>query len=390
MVASNGEVISEVGLLYLRLKGADGIGPVCAKNLVEHFGAIEKVFGASLAELERVEDVGQKRAAAVVAARNGDGGAREVALAARSGVRIVCLEDESYPALLRHIPDPPICLYVRGDLRREDGVSVAIVGSRRCSRYGIEQAERFGASLGHADFTVISGMARGADGAAHYGAMSAGGRTLAVLGCGLNHIYPSEHAELADRIAASGAVISELPMDTPPDAAHFPPRNRIVVGMSMGVIVIEAGKRSGALISARLANEYNREVFALPGLITNPYAHGTNALIRDGGAKLISCLDDVLDELGAAGELMRPETGAGMDETARVPVASQVDAGLDEVERAVLGAIGADETSLENILRASGVAPQMVASSLTKLQMKGFVAQFPGNLFIRKRGLGGQ
>jgi DNA processing protein len=199
---------------------------------------------------------------------------------------------------------------------------------------------------------------------------------------------------LADEIARHGAVVSALPMDTPPDAANFPPRNRIIIGMSLGVIIIEAGKRSGALISARLANEYNREAFALPGLITNPYAHGTNALIRDGGAKLITCLDDVLDELGEAGRLMKPAESASLPEeeslfsTSSDGGTQRPETSLEDVESAVynaLGALGADDTALDRVIRDSGVAPQLVAAALTKLQMKGYVRQAPGNYFAKKR-----
>ncbi|MEE9296898.1 MAG: DNA-processing protein DprA, partial [Phycisphaerae bacterium] len=266
MTVDTDSVASPAALKYLRLQCAHDVGPVCTRKLVEHFGSVDKVLTASIKALEEVEGVGRYRAQAIQTARHTDAVQQAVALAAERGARIICREDEEYPKLLTHTPDPPVCLYVRGRLEPDDGLAIAIVGSRRNTHYGIEQSERFGALLARAGFTVVSGMARGADGAAHRGALSVGGRTVAVLGCGLGHVYPAEHAELAEDIVKSGALVSELPMDVPPEAKNFPPRNRIIVGMSLGVLVTECGKRSGAQISARLASEYNREVFALPGL----------------------------------------------------------------------------------------------------------------------------
>ncbi|NOT01804.1 MAG: DNA-protecting protein DprA [Phycisphaerales bacterium] len=365
---------------FLRLQCAKDVGPISARSLIERFGTIEAVFEASTSALEQVEGIGRARAAGIRAARSDDAPDREMDRAAECGVRIICLEDAEYPRLLKHIPDAPLCLYVKGASIGADGPTMAIVGSRRSSRYGLEQAERFGGSLAHAGFTVVSGMARGADGAAHRGALNAGGRTVAVLGCGLAHVYPPEHKGLAEAIVQQGALVSALPMDTPPDASHFPPRNRIIVGMSLGVLVIEAGKQSGALISARLATEYDREVFALPGMITNPYAHGTNALIRESSAKLITSLDDILDDFGDLGRLMKADGNGTIDDSdsaARVPP-------LSDLERSVFETIGADETPLEHIATQSGVSPAAVASTLTKLQLKGVIVQRPGNMFVRR------
>lgn len=375
------KLISPIAGQYLRLQMARNVGPVCARKLVDRFGSIEAVFTASIAALEAVEGVGRQRAEAVLVAKDSDAFEREIEAAEKRGLRILCREDGDYPKLLHHIPDPPLCLYVRGQLEPEDGLAVAIVGSRRCTRYGLEQAERFGALLAGAGFTVVSGMARGADTAGHRGALSVGGRTIAVLGCGLGHIYPPEHVDLADEICGSGAVISALPIDTAPLPANFPPRNRIVVGISLGVLVIEAAKRSGALISARLANEYNREVFALPGLVNNPYAFGTNALIRDGGAKLVTCLEDILDELGEAGRMMRPDESKADAESGQSPSAAVK---LDEAERCIVDVLSTEDTPLELICEQSGLSPAVVAATLTKLQLKGVITQRPGNVFVRR------
>jgi len=373
--------VSSTVLKYMRLQRAPNIGPVCVRRLIEHFGSVDAVFEASIEALGQVEDMGRARAEAVFHARHDDGAAGEIERAAELGVRIICLEDDEYPRFLRHVPDPPICLYLRGELREEDQLALAIVGSRRCSRYGLEQAERFGAVLANAGFTIVSGMARGADAAGHRGALLAGGRSIAVQGCGLRHVYPPEHKELARQIEQNGAVISELPVDTAPDGGNFPPRNRIIVGMSLGVLVIEAGKRSGALISARLASEYNREAFALPGLLTNPQAQGTNALIRDGQAKLVTCLEDILDELGELKRVLGAEAATRDGEHETMPLLA---AQLSPSEQAVLKAIDVAETPLEVICDESGLSPPAVAAALTGLQIKGLIAQLPGNRFTRR------
>lgn len=388
------EVASPAARRYLQLQRARHIGPICAQRLVSHFGSVDAVFAASLQQLERVEGIGRYRAEGVVQARADEPADLEIEAARRHGVRLICREDPDYPKLLLHTPDPPICLYVRGKLLPEDGLAVAIVGSRRTSHYGLEQAERFGGLLATAGFTVVSGMARGADGAAHRGALRAGGRTVAVLGSGLGNLYPPEHAELALQIQENGALLSELPIDTPPDPGNFPPRNRIIVGMALGVLIVEAGKQSGALISARLACEYNREVFALPGMVHNPYAFGTNALIRDGEAKLVTCLEDLLDELGEAGRLLRPTTTGdtegkqetqvtrGSEDVLSSPPAPPLR--LDENERLVLDAISCEGTPLDLIAENCTLSAPIVAANLTKLLIKGAIAQRPGNVFCRR------
>lgn len=373
-------VASSAARKYLRLQCADRVGPVCARKLVEHFGSIDGVFNASVAALERVEGIGLYRGRAVLSARDDEASQRAVALAAERGARVICWEDPDYPQLLKHTPDPPVCLYVRGRLEPEDGVAMAIVGSRRVTRYGLEQSGRFAALLAGAGFTIVSGLARGADAAAHRGALTANGRTVAVMGCGLGQIYPPEHAALAEEIVQRGALLSELPIDAPPEARNFLPRNRIIAGMSLGVIVTECGKRSGALATARYASEYNREVFAVPGQADNPRAHGSNALLRDNHAKLIMGLEDVLDELGDVGRIMQPQNQDAPDkqpEHAPTP--------LDADEQAVMNTIALDDTPLEHICDHSGCTPAKVAATLTRLQMKGFVVQRPGNLFARRR-----
>ena len=385
---STDTVISEVGRAYLRLQLTQDVGPARLNNLIAHFGSVEAVLSASMAALEGVEGIGRQIATSLVRARDGGPVDREIDRAAEEGLRIVCRDDDDYPQSLLHIPDPPICLYLRGHLEPSDCVSVSIVGTRRCSHYGREQAARFAESLARAGFTIVSGLARGIDGEAHRGAIRGGGRTLAVLGNGLAQVYPPEHESLAAEVACSGALISELPVDTPPDSKNFPKRNRIIAGLSLGVIVVEAGRRSGALITARLAAEYNREIFALPGRVDRPdLTAGVHALIRDGHAKLVTHLEDVLDELSEVGQIMRqrpPATAEG--DPTEVSGTTQVRMSkLASQEQAVL-AVVMDGVEEINAIRAK-VELDMgsVLSTLTALQLKGFIEQLPGNRFVARR-----
>ena len=347
--------------------------------MLDYFGSVDRILGAPAAALREIKGVGPKTAEAIARARDGEAANEELALAGRHGVQILCREDEVYPLGLRHIADPPICLYVKGSLDRADAVSLAVVGSRRGSHYGLEQARRFGQLLGQAGLTVVSGLARGIDSAAHRGALDADGRTIAVLGNGLSAIYPPEHVELAAQIAASGAVVSELPMATAPEAGHFPRRNRIIAGIGLGVLVIEGAKNSGALITARLANEYNREVFALPGRVDLPNSLGTNALIRDGQAKLVVGLEDILDELGDAGAVL---AGKEVRDATEAPLRPPP-ANLSDTEKKVLAVLARDEAiGLDAICELARLDPAQTASALTMLQLKGAAKQLPGSLFI--------
>ncbi len=381
---STDSVISDVGRRYLRLHLTSDVGPVRLRNLVNHFGSLEAALSASMAELERVERIGPQVAKAIFRSRSDDASDQEIAGATERGLRIVCPEDGDYPKPLLNIPDPPICLYVRGSLEPTDSVAIAIVGTRRCSHYGREQALRFGEMLGAAGFTIVSGLARGIDSHAHRGALQGGGRTIAVLGNGLGSIYPPEHESLALEIASAGAVVSELPVDTIPDAANFPRRNRIIAGLALGVMVVEAGQRSGALITAGLALDYNREVFAIPGRVDRPeQTAGVNSLIRDGRAKLVTCLDDVLDELAEVGKILRAkpqdDSATGGDEAE--PDAPQVDQ-LAVHERAVLDAVGNGAEQIEGISAATALEPARVASTLTTLQLRGLVKRLAGGRFV--------
>ena len=306
--------------------------------------------------------------------------------AGECGRRIVGTADEDYPKPLQHIPEPRTCLDAGGRLGEADALALAIVGTRRCSHYGRGQALSVGELLAGEGFTNVSGFARGVDGYAHEGALRAGGRTIAVLGNGLSEIYPEEHADLAERVVESGAILSELPMDVAPDSKNFPGRNRIIAGLSMGVLVVEAGRGSGALITAEAATDYNREVFAIPGAVDRPeLTAGSNGLIRDGAAKLVTCLEDILDELNDVGELMA--RGAPKEDERGV-VREGGDGALLRVltaqQRAVFDAVVGGAEDVDAVCEASGADAASVMTALTSLQIRGLVRQLPGNRFVRR------
>lgn len=373
--------ISDTARAYLQLHLTDGIGPITLRHLVEHFGDARTVLSASMDSLCRVKGVGRTTADAIRQSARCDKTQREVELAAQHGVRIICPEDAEYPPLLKHTPDGPICLYVKGRLAREDGVALAIVGSRKPTYYGQEQTRRFAEGLARTGMTIVSGLAYGIDACAHEAALAVGGRTVAVLGNGLSDVYPPPHRELANLIAESGAVIGELPMEVAPDGSNFPRRNRIIAGMSVGALIVEGGARSGAMITARLANEYNREVFALPGRIDSDMSCGPNTLIREGMARLVMNVADVLDELGDLGRFLQTEADALM--SAEQPPLPPIAPKLTDNERQTLDAVGIDPVPMELIVDAANLSAADVAAALTTLQLKQQVKQLPGGLFVR-------
>ncbi|MGH6783545.1 MAG: DNA-processing protein DprA, partial [Sphingomicrobium sp.] len=270
----------------LCLSMVSGSGPNLFRALVKRLGSPTSVLDASMSRLRDVPGIGVKLAERIASARRESQVEEELANCERLGVRILTADSNDFPASLKSIPDPPALLYVRGGLLPRDTLAVALVGSRHCTHYGLRTAERLAGSLARIGFTVVSGLARGVDAAAHRGALTAGGRTIAVLASGVGNIYPPEHDELAQQITTSGAVVSEMPTHFEPIAGLFPQRNRIISGLAHGVLVVEAAERSGTLITARCAGEQGREVFAVPGSIRNPKAHGCHRLIRQ-GVKLV-------------------------------------------------------------------------------------------------------
>jgi len=359
---------------YLNLALVKGIGPQTASALVERFGSIEAVMRASRAELARVPRVGPKLAAEIVNVRASDAASREIGLAEETGVHLLSIESPEYPEGLKYLHDPPIMLYMKGEWTREDLLAFAIVGSRRCSYYGRSQAERLAAALAMRGITVVSGLAAGIDSAAHRACLKAGGRTIAVLGSGLARIYPKHNVPLAEEVCEQGAIISEFPMRAAPEATNFPRRNRLISGLSLGVIIVEAGRRSGALITANWALEQGKEVFAVPGEAGSHLSKGTNQLIRT-GAKLVEGVEDVLEEFPDIQEKL-----SGGDTMAEEGTPLRITG----EERKVWNALGRKPVNIEDVITASGMSPQNVNSALMMLELKGLVRQLAGKMFVRR------
>ena len=280
---------------FVALNMIEHVGPVRARTLLEHFGDAPKILSAPKSALLRVRNIGEETAEAITGWEKSVDLAGELKRIADFGCHILIASDDNYPASLREIYDPPLVLYVQGELSAKDKNAVAMVGSRQTTHYGIETARKLAYQLAYVGVTVVSGGARGIDTAAHQGALSANGRTIAVLGTGINLIFPPENNELYERIAANGAIITQFPFNRPADKQSFPIRNRIVAGMTLGTVVVEASLSSGALITANFATEYGRQVFAVPGRIDSPRSKGCHDLIKK-GAKLCEGVEDILSE----------------------------------------------------------------------------------------------
>jgi DNA processing protein len=363
----------------VRLACVRGLGPRLCRLLIDRFGSPEAVLSAEPRELESLRVVGPAVARAIreVAADPMPG--RLLDLCDARGVSVMVESDAAYPGLLSRIDDPPGLLFVRGAFEPRDALAVAIVGSRHATAYGRKVAWQLAGDLARAGYTVVSGLARGIDAAAHRGALDAGGRTIAVLGGGVLNVYPPEHEDLAAEVAASGAVVSEAPPLAPPFRGSFPQRNRIVSGLSLGTIVVQAGERSGALITARLAGDQGREVFAVPGPVDCRMSRGAHALLRD-GARLVETVDDVLEELGPLFETATTAEGRAV----RAPAELR----LDDVERRVLDAVddraeAGGSTDIDEVVEASGLATSQVLATLGVLEMRRIVRRLPGNRVAR-------
>ncbi len=344
------------------------LGPVGVRRLLERFGDPVSVLRARRSELTSVEGVSAPALASVAAWESEVDLAAELARIERFGAGVVTILDPSYPPALKEIHDPPTVLYVWGELTPRDAHAIGVVGSRKTSHYGLESAKKLSFQLAYAGLTVVSGLARGIDTAAHQGALAAKGRTIAVLGAGLNRLYPPENLPLAERIAEAGAVVSEFPMDAEPDRQTFPMRNRIISGWSFGVLVVEAGLNSGALISARQAGEQGRALYAVPGPIDRPTSLGSNRLIQE-GAKLVIDAQDVLADLQALFPAAPTLTSPTPDLPAEL--------------LAVYRAIEPEATAIDAIIRQSGLGAGAVAAALLQLEMRRLVRQLPGKYFVK-------
>ena len=373
--------------LWLKLIRADGIGPTLFKRLLDFFGGVERIFTASVTELTKVEGIGNKTAESIVRTRDAFDVDSELALADKLGVWVIHLQDDRYPPALKAIYDPPPVLYIKGTLTRSDNLAMAIVGSRRCSHYGTEQANRFSHLLASAGFTIVSGLARGIDSAAHRGALATKGRTIAVQGCGLSNIFPPENKKLFEQITENGAVISELPLTYEPLAENFPGRNRIIAGLSMGVLVVEATYRSGALISAQAAMENNREVMAVPGRIDSPCSLGCHKLLKQ-GARLIDSIDEIMDALGYVGDGLKTHAAtaaAKAEQNAQGTLFDTSRLNLTEAEEAILGHLNSEPVHVEELIESTQLSAAKVHSAVISLQLKGLVKQLPGNMLVKRQ-----
>ena len=358
----------------MRLHLVPGIGPVTHGELVRVFGSPEGVLKASPADIRNVPGVGPKLVLQLSLAKESTGVQSQLELCRQNDIQIVTRSDANYPKPLAEIYDPPNLLFCRGKLLDIDQVAIAIVGTRHASNYGRAIATRLATGLAMAGFTIVSGLARGIDAAAHRAALAAGGRTVAVLGGGLLKMYPPEHAQLAKEIAKSGAVLSEsLPMQ-PPKSGSFPRRNRIVTGLCLGVIVVEAGERSGALISARMAMEQGREVFAVPGRVDSRMSRGCHRLISD-GAKLVESIDDVLEELGPLANPARIDPETSIRHPAEMKLSDQ--------ETNVLRAIGTEKTEFDAVVVVTGLPPARVLATISVLEVRRLVRRVTGTSFVR-------
>jgi len=365
-------------LPWLTLKSVPGIGNLLFKNLVSQLGSPQAVLAAPKGALLQIDGVSPRLAEVIRRHRTPDWVRRELDLIHEKGYAIITQHDPRYPALLQHIPDPPPLLYVKGRLAPEAS-HIAVVGSRRATGYGRHTTLHLSKALARHGVIVVSGMARGIDTAAHQGALNGGGPTVAVLGTGLDNVYPAENLKLFHQIAENGAVISEFPLDAGPAPHHFPIRNRIISGMTLGTVVVEAAKRSGSLITARLAAEQGREVFAVPGSIQACTTQGTHELIRQ-GAKLVERVEDILEELGPQLAMPRQDAPAVTSGDTQRPLPV-----LSTAEKEVFNAVGPYAVHIDELVRQLNLDSAHLSAILMQLELKGVICQEPGKFFVRHR-----
>jgi len=352
---------------WIALNFLHDIGPVITRRLLGKFKDPERVFSATINELKQVEGISETRAREIVSFNHWKEVETEIQRAEKSGIRIMTLDDHDYPEALKKLPDAPPVLYIKGSVIDGDLNAIAIVGTRRPTNYGITVAEQMGYELASSGFTIVSGMARGIDTMAHKGALRACGRTIAVLGSGIDIPYPSANKSLKNAIASSGALISEFPLSTPPNKEHFPRRNRIISGLSLGVLVIEATLDSGSMITVRYALDQGKEVFAIPGNITSKRSAGTNRLIKQ-GAKLVESVQDIVEEIS-------PQLVRHLDQQKKeLP-------SMSEDEKIVYERLSDEPKHVDVLIRELKMSSSQLLSLLLKLELKGMVRQYGGKNF---------
>ncbi len=351
---------------YLAFARVRGIGAVRLRRLKTHFGTLRDAWYANAFDLAAA-GLEERLIGALLSARRSIIPETEVERLKRAGATALTWDDETYPRLLREIDEPPPVLFVKGMLTEADRWAVALVGTRRATVYGKQVAEMLAEGLARNHVTVVSGLARGVDAAAHEAALKAEGRTIAVLGCGVDIVYPAEHRRLAERIAERGALVSDYPLGTPPDARNFPPRNRIISGLSLGVVVVEADEQSGALITAQFAAQQGREVFAVPGNILNRSSCGTNRLIQN-GAKPVLDVESILEELNLSAVAERVAVAAIAPE--------------NDLERLLLAQLSHEPCDVDTLVRSVGLPTEAVIAALTLMELKGLVRSAGGMSYV--------
>lgn len=366
-------VVMNKGKYWLGLIKLQGLGPVMIKNLLNHFGNAKAIWKADQKELRKAKSIGPKRSRQIIKDRKSIDLDYELQMLKEAGVNYLTLVDEEYPYLLKNIHDPPPVLFYKGDMKPVDMISLSIVGSRKCTAYGRKIANKLGETLAKKGFTIVSGLARGIDTCSHQGALKSG-RTIAVIGSGIDVIYPPENEELMVDITKQGAVISPFPLSTPPHGSNFPQRNRIISGLTLGTIVVEAAKKSGSLITANFALEQGREVFAIPGDVTKEQSFGTNCLIQK-GAKLVQKIDDILSELPLE------EWEGTICEQKEELKDDKKDVELPKRETKVYEQLNSTPQEFNEILAKVEMSASQLNSILLKLEIKGLVTQLAGNRF---------
>ncbi|HUP79855.1 MAG TPA: DNA-processing protein DprA [Pirellula sp.] len=360
---------------FIRLSLVNGVGPRLLAGLVDHFGSADAALKATLSQLGQVPRIGPKLSTLIRDSSQSDLAERVFQHCKEHNVQIIIAGDSEFPRLLAELTDPPVMLFVRGEFQKTDQLSIAIVGTRHCTNYGRTMAERISKALARYGITIVSGLARGIDAICHRGAIDANGRTIAVLGSSVTDIYPPEHKELAEQVVEHGVLISETHPFSKPKAGVFPQRNRIISGLSLGTIVVEAADRSGSLITARHAGEQGRDLFAIPGAATSRMSRGCNQLIRD-GAILIQDAEDVIEHLGPLVE--KANLGVGN------VVHHAVELQLNEIESAVLQAIDCTPTDVDQVISTSKLPVPRVLSTLSVLAMRGLIQRLSGRTVVRR------
>jgi DNA processing protein len=357
---------------WLALSTVPNVGPIRFISLVKHFGSPEAILSASEKELTDFPDIGPVIASNIKRKVDWGLAGKQWELMEKNRVQLLTFRDEAYPENLKSIYDPPPFLFIKGNIKKEDKNAIAIVGCRAASLYGKQITEKIGRELAKRGIAIVSGLARGIDSIGHLSALEESGRTIAVFGSGLDVIYPPENKKLVERIVENGAIISEFLLGTKPEAPNFPRRNRLISGLSLGVVIVEAGVKSGALLTARFALEQNREVFAIPGNIGAKNSEGTNQLIKQ-GAKLVTSVEDILEELNLINSVRQKEKNQIERDLSQ----------LSEMEKNIYNLIAQKPYHIDKIAQETSLTTSCALSTLLSLELKGFIKQLSGKMFVR-------